>query len=312
MNFCPITYEECGDSKYSVRGLRLLSRNLSDLKDLPYTAQEQIQEAAARAGKMSIQGVQPKLSAVLVNKKQSFEIVNMGGEYILKPQLPGYPLVPENEDLTMRLAASVGIEVPLHGLVYSKDGTFTYFIKRFDRGGRKGKIAVEDFAQLSGEDRDTKYRSSMEKVVQVIDRLCTFPLIERAKLLKLVLFNFLVGNEDCHLKNFSLIRRDPKIELSPAYDLLNTTIIIRAQEEIALPLNGKKRNLTRKDFIEYFAKERLELTSKVIDGILTQISNAWTEWERLIGISFLSDSLREKYLVLLSSRRRVLGLGQSV
>lgn len=308
MNRCPITYEECGDSKYSEKGLNLLHHGLSGLKDLPYTAEEQVREAAARADKMSIQGVQPKLSAVFSPKKQSFEIVDVGGKYILKPQLPYYSEVPENEDLTMRLAASIGLDVPLHGLVYSKDGTFTYFIKRFDRIGRNKKAAVEDFAQLSGEDRDTKYRSSMEKVVQIIDRFCTFPLVEKAKLFKLVLFNYLTGNEDAHLKNFSLIRRDPKIELSPAYDLLNTTIVIRAKEELALPLNGKKRNLTRNDFIQYFGRERLRLTEKVVEGTLAEIDKAQVRWERLIGISFLSEGMKERYLNLLDSRRRVLGV----
>ena len=148
--------------------------------------------------------------------------------------------MPENEDLTMRMAGVVGIDVPLHGLVYAKDGSLTYFIKRFDRKGRQEKIAVEDFAQLAGKDRDTKYRSTMEAVVKVLDQFCTFPLIEKARLFKLVLFNFLTGNEDSHLKNFSLMRRVPIIELSPAYDLLNTTIVIRAQEEIALPLNRQE------------------------------------------------------------------------
>ena len=133
MNRCPITYEECGDSKYSDRGLKRLSRNLTYLSDLPYSAEEQIKEAAARADKMSIQGVQPKLSAVLSPKKSGFEIVDRGGRYILKPQVPAYFQVPENEDLTMRLAANIGIEVPLHGLVYSKDGSMTYFVMRFDR-----------------------------------------------------------------------------------------------------------------------------------------------------------------------------------
>lgn len=139
MNHCPITYEACGDSRYSKEGLKRLSRNLTHLNDLPLTAEEQVKEAAARADKMSIQGVQPKLSAVLSPKKGGFEIVDRGGRYILKPQIPGYFQVPENEDLTMRLAESIGIEVPLHGLVYSKDRSMTYFIRRFDRMGHGEK-----------------------------------------------------------------------------------------------------------------------------------------------------------------------------
>src|SRR5205807_127794 len=100
-----------------------------------------------------------------------------------------YPGLPENEDLTMRLAEQVGIEVPLHGMIYAADKTLSYFIKRFDRAGRSGKLAVEDFAQLSGASRDTKYESSMEKVARVIEEFCTFPALEKVKLFRLTIFN---------------------------------------------------------------------------------------------------------------------------
>lgn len=175
MSICPITYETC-EEKYSLGGLKKLSGSLRDLQNLPYTASDQILEASARAPKMSIQGVQPKLSAVLNTRKSRFEIVDTGGRYILKPQNPQYRHLPENEDLSMRMAAAAGIPVPLHGLVYSKDGSLTYFIRRFDRVGKK-KIAVEDLSQLLGLSRDTKYDASMEKVAQVIDRYCTFPAV---------------------------------------------------------------------------------------------------------------------------------------
>lgn len=129
----------------------------------------------------------------------------------------------------------------LNGLVYSKVNSLTYFIKRFDRIGHNKKLALEDFAQLSGEDRHTKYKSSMENVIAIIEQFCTFPKIEFVKLFKLTLFNFLVGNKDMHLKNFSLITKDRKISISPAYDLLNSTIAQKnTKEEIALPLKGKK------------------------------------------------------------------------
>jgi len=245
MNTCPITYEPCS-GRYSDKGLKLLSRQLTGLHDLPFSARELRQEAAARAGKMSIQGVQPKLSARLLIREQRFEIVDLGGTYILKPPIDNYPEVPENEDLTMRLAALAGIEVPPHGLLYGHDGAMTYFIKRFDRSGRKDKLHVEDFAQLSGRTRDTKYRSSMEQVAGLIETYCTFPAVEKVKLFRLTLFCFLTGNEDMHLKNFSVIRKNDVISLTPAYDLLNTTIAIsRPVEEFALPIRGKKNRLTR-------------------------------------------------------------------
>ena len=116
MNTCPITYEPCGDKKYSEKGLKHLSRNLTRLNDFPYTQEEQLREAAARAPKMSIQGVQPKLSAKLKVTEGIFEVTDKGGEFILKPQNTLYPQLPENEDLTMRLADKIGLEISLHGL----------------------------------------------------------------------------------------------------------------------------------------------------------------------------------------------------
>jgi serine/threonine-protein kinase HipA len=302
MGRCPITYEECEGDRYSLKGLRKLSPNLKSLKDFPFSAEEQVREAITRAAKMSIQGVQPKLSVRLNVKNEIFEIVDTGGRYIFKPQTQNYREVPENEDVTMRLAGLVGIDVPLHGLLYSKDNTMTYFIRRFDRVGRNKKIPVEDFAQLSGKDRETKYDSSMEQIVSIIEKFCTFPAIEKLKLFNLTLFNYLVGNEDMHLKNFSVIRRDLKVELSPAYDLLNSSIILNAQQELALPLRGKKNKLRKDDFFVYFANDRLGLTQKVIRQAVRRIVNAFPRWIDLIQNCFLSDSMKTQYIDLMTKR----------
>ena len=307
MNICPITYSPCGESRYSEEGLRLLASGLKTLKDLEYTAEEQRIEAYNRASKMSIQGVQPKLSAVFNIKDEKFELVDKGGKYILKPQHNVYYQMPENEDLTMRLAELTGLEIPIHGLLWSKDNSLTYFIKRFDRKGQNDKIPVEDFAQLAGLNRDTKYDYSMEKIVTLINTYCTFPAIENIKLFKLVLFNFLVGNEDMHLKNFSIINRDGKITLSPCYDLVNSTIEYKKpEEEIALPLMGKKKKLTQNILINYFGKEKCELTPKSIESVLDSISSSIPKWNKLIDLSFLSSEMKTKYHDLLNVRLNIL------
>ncbi|KTD73445.1 HipA domain-containing protein [Legionella tucsonensis] len=309
MKHCPITYEIISDQEnYSQRGLRLLSPQLKALNPLEFSAEEQRKEAIDRVGKMSIQGVQKKLSAQLKIKATCFEIVDQNGHYILKPQSDIYPELPENEAITMTLAKTIDLEVPIHGLVYSKDNSMTYFIKRFDRIGHNKKLALEDFAQLSGEDRNTKYDSSMERVISVIEKFCTFPKIEFVRLFKLTLFNFLIGNEDMHLKNFSLITKDKKICLSPAYDLLNSTIAQKnAKEEMALPIRGRKNNLTQHDLIDYFAGERLGLNPKIIAEVLQEIQYAVPKWRELIGMSFLSKTMQEKYLQLLEARCERLG-----
>ncbi len=308
MNKCPITYEPCKD-KYSKSGLAKLSPRLTHLEDLPFTSQEQRREAASRAAKMSIQGVQPKLSAKLSIKNQALEIVDSHGTFIIKPQSDIFYQVPENEDLTMKMAKSFGIEVPLTGLIYSKDGSFSYFIKRFDRYAKNKKNHLEDFAQLTGNTRDTKYNWSMEKLIPVVEDHCTFPALEKRKLFRRTLFCFLTGNEDMHLKNFSLITRDKKVELSPAYDLLNSTISMNnAVEEMALPIAGKKSKIKREDLFEYFGRDRLKLTQKTIDSELQNLIDRKDDLEYLISISFLSEEMRDKYLDLISNRyNRLIG-----
>lgn len=307
MNRCPITYEPCGESLYSEKGLRLLSPALKKLDFLNLSAEELRTEAMLRASNMSIQGMQPKVSAILNIRDGRFDLVDKNGKYILKPQHHIFPELPQNEDLTMHLASIIGIDVPLHGMVYSKDNSFTYFIKRFDRKGQKSKIQVEDFAQLAGMSRDTKYNYSMEKLVKLVDDFCTFPMVEKAKLFKRVIFNYLIGNEDMHLKNFSVIVKDGKVELAPVYDFLNSTIVLKGNvEEIALPLKGKKCNLNADVLINYFGKEHCRLTDKVIDKNLDEIKAKLNHWFELINNSFLSAEMKGKYSLLLQKRIKVL------
>jgi serine/threonine-protein kinase HipA len=130
--------------------------------------------------KMSIQGVQPKLSVILDVRASEFRVTDRGGMFILKPQSEYYPELPENEDLSMHLAAVCGLETPFHCLIRSVDGRFSYLVRRFDRRGKE-KIPVEDFAQLSGRSRESKYDSSMEQAAEIVERYCSFPVPEKVK-----------------------------------------------------------------------------------------------------------------------------------
>lgn len=308
MNRCPLTYEVIKEGLYSKNGLRKLNSRLKSLHPLAFTKEELLEEAAERSGKISLEGVQPKVSALLSVPESSFILTDVNGKYIIKPQQPVYSSLPENEDLTMRLAEIAGIDVPQHGLIYDKTGTLHYVVKRFDRFGKREKYAVEDFAQLSGRTRNTKYDSSMESVAGIIEKYCTFPVIEKVKLLTLTIFNYLTGNEDMHLKNYSLITKSNITSLTPAYDLLNTTIVLKnAGEEIALPVRGRKRNLTRNDLVSYFAVERLGLNDRTVEMTMKNLNEAIPLWEDEIAISFLSDGMKEDYLSLLRKRSRTLG-----
>lgn len=306
---CPITYE-LTESTYSRNGLNLLSRNLGNLNAIEYSAEEQRHEAALRATRLSIQGVQPKLSAVLNIQEAKLEIVDIKGKYIIKPQHHIYPQLPENEDLTIKLAAKCGIITPIHGMIYSKDGSLSYFIKRFDRSGKNNKLPLEDFAQLAEEKRETKYDYSIEKLIRILDNHCTFPQMEKSKFFKRFLFNFLVGNEDMHLKNYSLITRNDIIELSPAYDFLNTSIVLgKDLEESALSLAGKKKKFNRTLLIDYLGIERLKLNTKIIANIVEDLEKAFPFWFDLIEISFLNQYLKNSYAELLKNRMDILKMG---
>lgn len=306
---CLITNEPwAGPAPYSPVGLRLLDRRLLSLASLPYTREQLLEEAATRSVMMSIQGMQPKVSTVLRAKEGRMEIVDHGGRYIVKPPHLVYAELPENEALTMSLAATLGIEVPVHGLLLNADRTHSYFVRRFDRVGW-AKQPVEDFAQLSGASRETKYDSTTERLIAIIDRFCTFPALERMKFLDRLLCAFLTGNEDMHLKNWSLITRNDKVELAPAYDLVNSTIPNpKSREEMALPLHGKKSNLRANDFWQYLAAERLGLTSALIAQTREQLATTCAGWPARIEASFLSAKMKTRYLELLAQRRQRLGV----
>ncbi len=278
---CLLTYEELkpGEKFYSAAGLKKLNPKLKSLKAFPYTQEEQLKEARKMATKISIQGVQPKISVQLSLTDQSFQVVDKGGTYIVKPQTMLYPELPENEDVTMKLANLANIQVPWHGLIRSEDETLSYVIKRFDRKGHGQKVSQEDLAQLMGASRTTKYEASMEKVAELLN-YCTFPTLEGLKLFRRLVFSFLVGNEDMHLKNFSVYTDGNQVKLTPAYDLVNTTIAMESpQEELALSLRERKRNFKKTDFLSYATEDLFIVEKKAVKEIqdLLDVIPKWTE-----------------------------------
>jgi serine/threonine-protein kinase HipA len=306
MRRCLFTYKPLnGDEKnYSLEGLRTLSKKITHLEIFPYSQQEQIEIARKMARKISIQGVQPKFSIILAEKEQAFKEVENNGKYILKPQVRDYAQMPENEDLTMHLLAISGIQVPWHGLVKCSDESLSYVIKRFDRTNKE-KIPMEDFAQLIGASRDTKYDVSFEKVVETIEEHCTFPTIENFKLFQRVILAFLLGNEDFHLKNISLYTKAKKVELTPVYDFVNSTIANpNSDEEMALSISDKKKNFTKADLLDYFAHQTLYLPKAKVEKETKRLLSFLPAWLEMIDRSFLSKEMKEKYKILLQKRAR--------
>jgi serine/threonine-protein kinase HipA len=305
MSRCLLTYAllKPEEKFYSARALKKMSPHLSALDVFPYSAAQQRREAQRLATKMSIQGMQPKISVILEPSKHRFTIVDYGGQFIIKPQTPDYPELPENEDVTMHLAELAGFNVPWHGLLQCEDGQRSYVVKRFDRRGRTKKVPQEDFGQLIGATRATKYLATTERAIEVIAEFCTFPQIENFKFYQLMIFSFLVGNEDLHIKNLSLITEPNKVRLSPVYDLVNSTIALAApKEELALELKNKKSGFVRTDFTDYLGQEQLFLPEKKVNQELDRLLAQIPQWQNFIDHSFLSIAAKKAYKDLLSSR----------
>lgn len=271
---------------------------------LDYTT-EQLDELAAKViqDQTSLTGVQPKLSLHL-QKHQGcswLTIVGLWGGYICKPQTSQYPQMPEVEDLTMHLAEAAKIEVVPHTLMRMADDSLCYLTRRIDRVGEE-KIAMEDMCQLTERMTENKYMSSYERVGKTIASFSTTPKMDVVNFFELVLFCWLTGNNDMHLKNFSLYEpHDSEIRLTPAYDLLNAAIINpKDDEELALTLNGRKKHINRNDFIK--AAGTLGIDSNVVERLFAKYQRLKPKFETIIDVSFLGQELKDSYKTLLDNR----------
>lgn len=275
-----------------------------DLPILDYTT-AQLDQLALKIiqNQTSLTGVQSKLSLHLSEHKDSqrLTIVGLWDGYICKPQISLYEMMPEVEDLTMHLAEEARIEVVPHTLMRMADDTLCYLTRRIDRNSNGEKIAMEDMCQLTERQTEHKYKSSYEQIGKAILKYSSLPKMDITNFFELILFSWLTGNNDMHLKNFSLYERLGKTRLTPAYDLLNAIIINpKDDEELALTLNGRKKKLRREDFIKSAAT--MGLMEKVVEGLINKYTKLLPKFEAVVQKSFLSTELKEKYLELLKKR----------
>lgn len=258
--------------------------------------------------RLALTGVQPKISLILNGDRGSkrLTLVGLWGDYILKPQSADLPYMPEVEDLTMHLAKLFKIETAQHALIRTSTGELAYITKRFDRAKGK-KIHVEDLCQLSELLTEQKYKSSYERVGKIIKQYATNSGLDVIKYFRLVLFSFLTGNNDMHLKNFSLIHTDKGVLFSPAYDLLNVNLIYPDdKEDLALTLGGRKRKIKRSDF-DQFAMS-LGLREIVRDNIYKDFSKQFNKVHEWIESSFLIDAYKERYVQIFDSKMKQIGI----
>jgi serine/threonine-protein kinase HipA len=292
--------EVIDESDYHPRCLRALF-GMTKVPTLDLETSKLHTAALAMVGHTSLSGIQKKISVNLSADRATLQVAAVGGRYVLKPQTGTYPALPENEHVTTQLAKLVDIEVAPNGLVSLKDGTLAYIVRRFDRLPDGHKLRQEDFCQLAELPPKDKYDGgSAELCVKLIRKYADEPPVELLKLYRLLLFTWWTGNGDMHLKNFSLLTGEDGItRLTPAYDLVCTRMVI-PDDQLALPLQGKKDNLRRgvwRRFAEYCG-----LPEKVALRLLDKQTSILDDATALIDRSFLPDDQKEAYKRLIIER----------
>ncbi len=267
---------------------------------LPYS-RDNINDLARESvlSRIAVTGVQSKLS-MDVNRGGKDEpdrltIVGLWGKYILKTKSEAFPWLPEVEDLTMHLAEIAKIDVVPHTLIRFSDGEMAYLTKRIDRDQNGKKYLMEDLCQISERLTTEKYKSSYENVAKIIKFHSSAPMLDLVNFWEVVVFSWITGNSDMHLKNFSLISRVPgHYVLSQAYDLVNVHLVFpEDDEELAMMLDGRKKRIKKQNFVRAMATSGLE--DKPIENIFRKLMDAAPKWYDFIDASFLPVELKEKY-----------------
>lgn len=310
MNNCLYCYEplaESGQDFHTACSKKIFGHPVPPA--LPYTEKD-LEPLALKViqSQTAVTGVQAKLSLHIngnfkEGRERKFTIVGLWGGYILKPPTTLYPQLPEVEDVTMHLAQLANIKTAPHSLIRLQSGNLAYVTKRIDRTP-KGKLAMEDMCQLTERLTEDKYHGSYEQIGKAIQKFSAAPGLDKVRFFELVLFSFLTGNADMHLKNFSLLEQPGLgMTLSPAYDLVNTALVNPADdEEMALTLNGRKKKLQKTDFVK--AMHNLKIEGKQQENIFTKMARALPQWQELINRSFMHDELKEQYKAIIQERMK--------
>ena len=279
--------------------------------DLSEEKLEELANATISKG-LTIPGVQKKLSLHLSTDIDSrLTIVDYPAGYILKPQTEEYENLPEFEKLAMSMAEMAGIKTVPNGLIVS-GGVYSYITKRIDRNiddaGNVQMYAMEDFCQLAERLTADKYKGSYEKCGKIVNEHSMRPGLDIAELFTRVVFSFIVGNSDMHLKNFSLIEEQPgsrNFSLSAAYDMLPVNVVLpEDQEEMALTLNGKKRRLKRQDFMAF--ADKCGITEKAAEKMISRVCSLKEKYLKACDESYLPAEYIEQTKQLITERIEIL------
>ena len=328
LNICPSTLAE-GFHTYSPLAIKLLFDGHQVSHILPFDSPNHEgadnEEYAKHVGRVSLSGVQPKAGLIVKELQLVRPTDEERGRYILKPAPSSYALLerkdcPANEHLSMQIASQVyRIETAANALCFFRDGEAAYVTRRFDVAPDGSKYQQEDLASLAGLTRvnggsDYKYSNlSYEECAEIIGKYTTAPSVEILKFFRIVVFNYLILNDDAHLKNFSLINRgDGEYHLAPAYDLVNTSLHLYEPRIFALDkglfregmLFSDTRTVNRGDF-EKFGR-RIGLAPRLVKRELDAFASEQPLVKNLINRSFLSEKLKRYYWQSFSYRRTTL------
>ena len=309
---CLYCYKELdGDEKDFHKACSRKMFGTPNVPELPYT-RENLTDLAKQVirSQTTLTGVQAKLSLDINkggrNESDRFTIVGLWGRYILKPQTDRFAHLPELEDVTMHLAELAKVQVVPHSLIRFTDGDLCYITRRIDRTIKGDKLPMEDMCQLTERLTEHKYKGSYEQIAKAIQRFSFVPKLDVVNYWEQVVFSWISGIADMHLKNFSLYSKEKgKYVLTPAYDMLSTALVMPEDtEELALTLNGKKRKIKKTDFVTSMQASGLE--DKVIEKIFNKFAKAKEKWFELIDLSFLPDDMKEAFKALITQRLSLL------
>ena len=309
---CLYCYKELNEGEKDFH--KACSKKMFDtpnVPELPYT-RENLTDLAKQVirSQTTLTGVQAKLSLDINkggrNESDRFTIVGLWGRYILKPQTDRFAHLPELEDLTMHLAELAKIQVVPHSLIRFADGELCYITRRVDRTDKGIKLPMEDMCQLTERLTEHKYKGSYEQIAKAIQRFSSVPKLDMVNYWEQVVFSWITGNADMHLKNFSLYSKEKgRYVLTPAYDMLSTALVMPEDtEELALTLNGKKRKIKKTDFVASMKATGLE--DKVIKNIFAKFTKAKDKWFEFIGHSFLPDEMKEGFKTIIAEKLNLL------
>ena len=274
---------------------------------MPYqlSDMEQLARDAALLS-ISVPGVQPKLSlgwikeALRKGQSGRLTIVDaLEGQYILKPQHAEYPQMPENEHLSMKLAELFRMDIVPLNMIRLQSGELCFISRRIDCNADGSKNHMIDFLQIL--ELESKYKGTMETLGKTIGELSVNELLDKLRFFESTVFNFVIGNNDMHLKNYSMFLSDSGWVLSPLYDLLNVKMILpEDKDDTALLLGGKKMNFSKRTFDDFGAV--LKLNAKQINAVYGRLQRWLPEANKLIDQSFLHPEKQIAYKEMIVER----------